>query len=144
MINNKVSFGATFSVDKEGYDSSKRFNAEGLSDEKIAKLSKELNAQTLKNYKMVLTYRDRNREEDSFVLRKKTKDGSWKTVANYTTQPMSKRALSVERLKGIFNILKIKETQTREKEAIKAKYEAMQIRHQEELAEAVKMFDKKA
>lgn len=142
-MNNSISFGAKFAISPSGYEERIRYTNEGLGEEKIAQLSAELDSRTPKNYKMVLSYRDRNREEDSFILRKRTKDG-WNTVADYVTQPMSSRALSVERLQGIFNILKLKEQHKVEQEKMDKRLAQMNVRHSEEMKEAVRMFDKNA
>lgn len=140
---NSISFGAQFSVTASGYEERVRYTNEGLSEKKISELSKKLDEKTPKNYKMILTYRDRNREEDYFVLRKKTKQG-WQTVADYTTQPMSSRAISVERLQGIFNILKLKEQHKTERAKMDKRLAQMNVRQGEEMRDAVKMFDVEA
>lgn len=139
-MSNNISFRAHFDIAPSGYEERVRYTNEGLGKDTISRLSEKLDARTPKNYKLVLTYRDRNREEDSYVLRKKTSQG-WQNVADYTTQPMSKRALSVERLVGIFNILRLKEKHQKEIVEMDRHYEEMKIRQREEMSDAVRMFD---
>lgn len=116
MIKNNVTFGAKFDLAANSTQETRQFEAEGLSAQKREELSKKLDKTTPKNYKLVLTYRDRTYGKDTFALRKKSKSGAWETVAAHSTTMLSSNALNAERLKDVFAFLHAK-SEMRNKEA---------------------------
>jgi len=108
MYNNNITFGATFRVNAASAAEALLFEQEGLGAKTVKQLSKSLNKTTHKNHKLVLTHRDRMENKDTFVLRKKGKDGNWSTISSHTMHTIPAETFSIENLKGIYSLLELK------------------------------------
>ena len=134
-MNNNVSFGAKFEV----HNSVLRYN--NFDNEKIESLSRNLDKDTPKNYKVILNQRDDLYGQDTYCLRRKNKDGQWESLSAITIKMLSQNALNPERLYDIFTVLKLKAQHNYSENLLQERLDCLKKSNREKLNESLRLFD---